>query len=778
MDVKVLSFVAGVTLFSYLEIEEHELIAGCLTEKDFEDKEEVVHEGDTGDCMYIIQSGKATVISKDVHVAKLSEGDYFGEHALIWDQPRNATVMAKGSLKVLSLTRERFNTLELSSVLHFPKRACIKPAGASSSKKGSPKNKSGSPKKSFFEDDMAVTLEEVVVISNALRNNKRLHEAMEFSDDALECMAQNCKLHKFKLGDAIVKQGDKVAESMYIVKEGELSITVMDKTSRNSNSSVGKYQAGDSFGELALLFDTPRAATICAVTDVVLYELHRHAFKLALRMLADQKVEEIAQFLATVQALAATTVDERRIYAEHMVGVHFEKDEIVFHKGEPAKEFMILQQGELVVHNAREKDSKRYDKTGDLIACQEFLDHDTYKADMKAGHDGCLLYIMDRQSFNTLLQGVEKNIRESIGGVGDDHPKRRKTTFQDDSGVIIRYSENDFLKLKKVRIMGFGHFGVVSLVNPGGHGCSCCTGDSMQQKALKSISKGVVAKEKVQAAVQNERKILTIMSDNPLIIHLYGTYKDEQHVYFLMEAACMDLQQAYAMNRLFGVAEVASYHIASLACALEALHVRRIAYRDVKPENLLLMESGRCKLCDMGIAKCVPGLTYTVVGTPEFCAPEVFMGQGYTANCDWWSLGVLVMELLTGGNPFNKGGDILKTMAAVKKGFGGKDKGHDHIPNVMEKKHPVAVELVKAICQKKPKSRLPIGKTGQDNTLEFRKHSWFKGIDWESIETGTVIHPPFIPNLRDFKPKKDPKPEELAELPANLKDKCEWAEDF
>lgn len=782
VDVAVLNFVASVTLFSYLDFEEHEMIARSLREKGFEDMEEVVHEGDKGDAMYIIQSGKAIVSCHDSQVAKLGPGDYFGEMALIWDAPRNATVAAKGALKVLSLSRQKFSALELSSALHFPKRACINP-GAGESKASAKKSpKAGKRRMSLHLDAIAVTPEEVKFIADALGGNTRLSEAMDFSRDTLEAMAENCQIHHFKVGELVIKQGDKVAESMYIVKSGDLSIQILEKGSRATVSTVGKYSAGDSFGELALLFDSPRAATISATTEVDLYELHRHAFKLSLRTMADKKTDEVAQFIGdAVPCLATLLEDERRNLAEHLVAVHYEANEVIFHardKGDEAKEFMILHQGEIFMDDQKAKKDKdleiRYNKPGQLVGCEEFLAHETYKVPMVAGKDGAVLFILDRSSFTSLLANQEKNIREAVGAV-EGAPKKRKSISKE-SSRLQTYSDYHFQHMKRVRVLGAGGFGVVWLVEPGG-GCCSVGHNGAGTMALKSISKGLIVKEKVQAAVQNEKKILSIMSDNPLIIHLYGTHQDPEHVYFLMEMAAMDLQQAYAMNKLFGSAPVAAFHVASLACALEALHVRRIAYRDVKPENILLVESGRVKLCDMGIAKLVPGLTHSVVGTPEFCAPEVFSGQGYSTSCDWWSLGVLTLELMSGGNPFSKGNDILKTIAAVKKGFG-KNKDDDNIPYVVEKNHPEIAEFVKQVCQKKPKSRLPVGKTGQDDTAEFKEHTFFKGIDWEKVANGTHF-PPFVPPV-GRKPKPDPKPEHLPnEVKLEKgKEKCEWAEDF
>ncbi|EJT96917.1 kinase-like protein [Dacryopinax primogenitus] len=138
----------------------------------------------------------------------------------------------------------------------------------------------------------------------------------------------------------------------------------------------------------------------------------------------------------------------------------------------------------------------------------------------------------------------------------------------------------------------------------------------------------------------------------PFLVSLYGSWQDTTNVYLVMEyVAGGELYTLLRRAERFPVT-VARFYAAEVVLALGYLHRMDIIYRDLKPENILITPSGHIKLTDFGFAKYVPDITFTLCGTPDYLAPELIAHMPYTKSVDWYSLGILVYEMLVGAPPF------------------------------------------------------------------------------------------------------------------------------
>ena len=173
--------------------------------------------------------------------------------------------------------------------------------------------------------------------------------------------------------------------------------------------------------------------------------------------------------------------------------------------------------------------------------------------------------------------------------------------------------------------------------------------------AVKQVRKGRLAALPRKSAMRVFTEKEALMDcRHPFITRLFGTFQDHSSLYFCLEL--MSGGDLFGLLDLFptGVREDhARFYTATVALALRHIHSRGYVYRDVKLENVLIGGDGYVKLCDFGFAKCVSeSRTFTKCGTDEYAPPEVVSGKGRSTAADWWGLGVLLHEMLTGRPPF------------------------------------------------------------------------------------------------------------------------------
>ena len=241
--------------------------------------------------------------------------------------------------------------------------------------------------------------------------------------------------------------------------------------------------------------------------------------------------------------------------------------------------------------------------------------------------------------------------------------------------------------------------------------------------------------------LERERKILKLLATElrggpqPLCMARLICSGQDKDMLRLVMPACLggDLQDLMESQGKLSDEHV-QFYSACVVLALKFLHELQIAYRDLKPENVMLDESGWPVLIDFGLVSLslADGPATSMVGTPEFMAPEIVDGSGHDGQADMWSLGVMMCELLTGTTPFAdpdpSNNNHQKTYANILKGKFTKQFAQKAFKRLPKR----TAEVIEGLLQVDPEKRLGIDPGGSKDTL--RIHPFFWGLSWDALE--------------------------------------------
>lgn len=507
---------------------------------------------------------------------------------------------------------------------------------------------------------------------------------------------------KFGEGETVIKQGDK-GETFYVIESGLLDIFInVGEGKDTTETQVGvPYGIGAGFGELALIYGSPRAATIRTEGECVLWEITRTAYK------GLQLQQEQLRHKLKLSGLRNVKIGEKTMgnvlsnqdlesMALAVNTQSFDKGTVIVREGEKGDIFYVITKGSVAV-------TKRGQKLVDLDVNSFFgekalLSSDTRQATCTADTDVECLTLL-REDFVLLLGNLEDLLagRRKMGRKSESFAvKADKTT----------YTMSDF---EKGGVLGEGAFGKVNLVKAKNDG---------KIYALKAQGKSFLVENGQESHTIDEFLLLRQLN-HPFIVKIYQALQDKKYVYFLMTllpgGELMDLldskrQFPESWTRFYG---------GTVLSAFQKIHEKQIAYRDLKPENLVLDADGYCYVIDFGLAKkCDKGKTWTFCGTPDYLAPEIIRGKGHDWGVDYWAFGVLLYELTHGFAPFYADDPTLTARKIIKGSYSTPSNFSQALGDL----------IGKLLCEQSKR----LGRT-QGGAGEIFKHHWFAGFDWDSL---------------------------------------------
>ncbi|XP_058805393.1 ribosomal protein S6 kinase beta-1-like [Phymastichus coffea] len=258
-------------------------------------------------------------------------------------------------------------------------------------------------------------------------------------------------------------------------------------------------------------------------------------------------------------------------------------------------------------------------------------------------------------------------------------------------------------------------------------------GSIFAMKVLRKAS--IIRNQKDTAHTKAERNILEAVK-HPFIVDLMYAFQTGGKLYLILEYLCGGELFTYLDREGIFLEDTACFYLSEIIVALQHLHTQGIIYRDLKPENILLDREGHVKLTDFGLCKEHiedDALTHTFCGTIEYMAPEILTRNGHGKAVDWWSLGALMFDMLTGVPPFT-GSDRRKTIDKILR-------GKLNLPQYLTTD---ARDLIRKLLKRQVPQRLG---AGSDDAEPIRKHSFFSHLNWQDVTARRLV-PPFKPSLK------------------------------
>lgn len=515
----------------------------------------------------------------------------------------------------------------------------------------------------------------------------------------------------------LFRQGD-VGDKFYIVENGMLSVIVND-------NMVKRLLPGCSFGELALINNCPRAASIKSEINSIVWWISRDICRNIIfthRQLENMKYFNFLKSVKIMGKVLGEVLDEDSLYklTGSLEKEDFQCGEYIIQEGDVGEKFYIIACGNVDV--CKENDAGNVVKIQTLNKVGYFGEQALLKNDIRQASciaaSGVTCMTLERHAFVELLGSLEDLVAAPALNIAT-------IEFRDTSYLLPELSLAS-LELSAVIgdiELGRAEIGAVRLGSIAG-----------SYYAVKCLRKGSIVEARYQDQVLREISLWRTI-DHPAVAKFYGALQDNCNVYFITEL----LQGGELLHHLSPIrtrrniqeVEVAFY-CATVVSALHYLHRRKVCYRDLRPENMMLDGNGYTKLVNFSLAKHVPkGKTFTLCGAPEYTAPEVILNEGHDKAVDYWALGILIYELMFGYTPFEESEDDLLVYGNILQGkFYCANSASKHLKDIVNRLlHPQATKR--------------LGNTFTEFDSIY-KHEWFSCIDWCKLDKG-LVEAPFAP---------------------------------
>ena len=730
-------------------------------------------QGSSGNFWYIVHSGQLNKFMDDKLVSTINPGDSFGEHALMNNSPRSNTIVAVTDCKLWVLKRQVFKKIlefiftlnyeqnkkfleginipldstikaimannliqeiykagqyifkegELGGCMYiikegevecikgdkvvrvlkqgdnFGQKALLEDAKRSLDVKAKTDCKMYSISSDFFQTQFGENFREQLYfsfISTAFVGSKHFNS---LNPKMISKTFPYFEFRSLKFDELVYPKNQKICEKLCVVLEGNIIDKKINKVEAKRYEILFEDQLVNGSDE-AIKHD------LLAEPDCILAEIDYSKFKELIGgdiKTAQTKSNQLNSFgnISLFRILS----DEKIEFLQNNLKIEkFQNGKKIINQGDVGDKLFIIKSGR-VDFFVNSRYIRSLNDGEDFGAKSLILSSDKRTATAIAnGEVQC--YTLTAKVFKSIL---EPNLYEYF---------TNKFALEDNT-IELKDLDN-------IKELGSGNFGSVNLVR---------NKKNKQFYAIKALDLEQIKLENLEECVELEKNVL-LKTDHPFIMKMVKYLKNENYIFFINEY--IKGKELWEVIRDIGLLnkEQTQFYIASILLAINHLHKKKIIYRDIKPENVMVNVKGYIKIIDFGTVKEIEDRTTTVIGTSHYMAPEITKGEGYSFQVDIWSIAICMYEFFCGKLPFGEDledpMDIYRAVCKEELSF----------PNfVHDEKY---MSLTNKMLKKNPAQRLW-------KFEQIKSDPYFSDFDWSKLIS--LSYPP--PYMIKMKPDKE-----------------------
>ena len=735
-------------------------------------------QGNPGNFWYIVHSGELNRYMDDKLIAKIGPGDSFGEHALMNNSPRSNTVVSVSDCKLWVLKRQVFKKIlefiftsnyeqnmkflnginipldsTIKSIMannliqeiydqgkyifkegefgncmyiikegevecvkgdkvirvlkqgdNFGQKAILEEGKRSLDVKAKTDCKLYSISSDFFKTQFGENYKEYLYfsfVSTAFSLSKVFNKinpkmiSKTFSDFSFRSLKNN---------EIIYPKGQKITEKLCVVLEGNIVDKKINKVEAKRYEILYENQLSEG-SDASIKHD------LLAEPDCVLAEIDFDKFKEALGgdLKTAQTKSNQLNSVGNIPLFRILSDDKIEFIQNNLQIEKFQNGKKIINQGDIGDKLFIIKSGRVDFFV-----NSRYIRSlndGEDFGAKSLILSDKRTATAIANGE-VYCYTLTAKVFKSIL---EPNLNEYF----------TNKFYLEDNTIELK-------DLDDIKELGSGNFGSVNLVR---------NKKNKQLYAIKALNLDQIKKENLEVCVELEKNVL-LKTDHPFIMKMVKYLKNESYIFFINEY--IKGKELWDVIRDIGLLnkEQTQFYGASILLAINHLHKKKIIYRDIKPENVMVNTKGYIKIIDFGTVKEIQDRTSTIIGTSHYMAPEISKGEGYSFQVDIWSIAVCLYEFFCGKLPFGEEYDdpmdIYRAVSKEELSF----------PNFVH--DDKFMSLLNKMLKKNPTQRLW-------KFEQIKEDPYFKDFDWNKL-ISLSYPPPYMIKMKEEKENNSPIP--------------------